>query len=111
LKTVHCIRYKKELPALLFAPYPGELGEKILETISQDAWKDWLEHQTKLINENGLNLIDEVARNFLKEELEKYVAGELLEKPRGFDGVAPHLYEEDAKKTTSAPSDEMFYEA
>lgn len=108
MKTVNCIRFKKELPALLFAPYPGELGEKILGCVSQDAWKDWLEHQTRVINENGLNLLSEVARSYLKEELERFVAGEILEKPMGFDGSIPHLYGE-----TKAEQDgeELFHEA
>ncbi|MGD1524533.1 oxidative damage protection protein [Vibrio owensii] len=111
MSTVQCVRLKKELPALLFAPYPGELGQKILETVSQDAWKDWLDHQTRVINENGLNLLDEVARNFLKEELERFVSGEILEKPMGFDGNIPHLYGEKVESKPDTNDDDLFHHA
>ena len=51
MKTVNCIKLNKELEALDRAPYPGELGKKILESVSKEAWQEWLDYQTMLINE------------------------------------------------------------
>lgn len=68
-------------------PYPGEIGKKIYETISQEAWQAWLSHQTMLINEYRLNLTERKSREFLKEEMEKFLFGSGSEKPAGF---TPH---------------------
>ncbi|SFV68012.1 FIG001341: Probable Fe(2+)-trafficking protein YggX [hydrothermal vent metagenome] len=72
MNTVNCIKLNKKLPALERKPYPGELGDKILQNVSQNAWGMWLEHQTMLINENHLSMIDPKAQAFLKEQLEKF---------------------------------------
>ena len=56
-------------------PYPGELGKKIFEEISQQAWQEWLAQQTILINEYRLSMIDPKAQTFLKEEMEKFLFG------------------------------------
>jgi Fe-S cluster biosynthesis and repair protein YggX len=85
--TIFCQKLQQELPALDFEPYPGELGAKIFQTISAKAWQLWLEHQTMLINEYRLNMLEAEARNFLKEEMEKFLFGQGSKKPEGF--VAP----------------------
>ncbi len=72
MTTLLCIKLNKELEALDRAPYPGELGRKILENISKEAWQMWLDHQTMLINENNLNLFEDSSQNYLKEQMEKY---------------------------------------
>jgi len=72
MSTLHCIKLNKELESLTRAPYPGELGKRILENVSQEAWQMWLAHQTLLINENSLSLIDPKAQIYLKEQMEKY---------------------------------------
>ncbi len=72
MTTLLCIKLNKELEALDRAPYPGELGRKILENISKEAWQMWLDHQTMLINENNLNLFKDSSQNYLKEQMEKY---------------------------------------
>ena len=72
MKTVNCIKLNKELEALDRAPYPGELGKKILESVSKEAWQDWLEYQTMLINENSLNLFEESSQSYLKQQMEIY---------------------------------------
>ncbi len=64
--------------------FPGPLGEKIYQNVSQDAWSMWLKHQTMLINEYRLRLIDKSARDFLKEEMNKYFFGDGSEVPSGF---------------------------
>jgi Fe-S cluster biosynthesis and repair protein YggX len=72
MSTVYCVKLKKDLEGLDRAPYPGELGKKILDSVSKDAWQMWLDHQTMLINENNLNLFEESSQLYLKEQMEKY---------------------------------------
>ena len=72
MKTVNCIKFNKELEALDRAPYPGELGKKILESVSKEAWQHWLDYQTMLINENNLNLFEESSQSYLKQQMEIY---------------------------------------
>ena len=72
MTILHCIKLGKDLEGLERAPYPGELGKKILENVSKDAWQMWLDHQTMLINENNLNLFEASSQSYLKEQMEKY---------------------------------------
>jgi len=72
MSKVYCVKLNKELEGLERAPYPGELGNKILDSVSKDAWQMWLDHQTMLINENNLNLFEESSQSYLKEQMEKY---------------------------------------
>ena len=72
MNTVHCIKLNKKLEGLDRAPYPGELGKRILESVSKEAWQQWLDYQTMLINENSLNLFDESSQSYLKEQMENY---------------------------------------
>ena len=72
MTTLFCIKLNKELESLDRAPYPGDLGKKILENVSREAWQMWLDHQTMLINENNLNLFEASSQSYLKEQMEKY---------------------------------------
>ena len=76
MKEVHCIKLDKKLEGLGRAPYPGDLGKRILDSVSKDAWQMWLDHQTMLINENNLNLFDESSQSYLKEQMENYFFSE-----------------------------------
>ena len=76
MSTVYCVKLNKESEGLDRAPYPGELGKKILDSVSKDAWQMWLDHQTMLINENSLNLFDESSQSYLKEQMENYFFSE-----------------------------------
>lgn len=86
-RTVHCVKLNKEAEALDFPPYPGELGKKIYETVSKEAWQMWVAHQTMLINEYRLSLADPKSQSFLKAELEKFFYGEGSDKPADFKPV------------------------
>ncbi len=86
-RMVHCIRLGREAEGLDFAPYPGELGERIFAQVSKPAWQEWLKHQTMLINEMGLVMADPEARKLLATEMEKYFFGEGSAPPEGY--VAP----------------------
>ena len=72
-RTVQCLKLKKEAPGLDFPPYPGEVGTRIWQSISKEAWAEWIAIQTRLVNENRLNLADTRARKYLKEQMEKYL--------------------------------------
>ena len=74
-RTVFCIKLKKEAEGLDLPPYPGELGKKIWENVSKEAWQGWLKHQTMLVNENRLNLADTRARKYLAQQMESYFFG------------------------------------
>ena len=84
MAKVNCSKLKKELEALDYQPYPGDIGKKIMENISAEAWQMWMSHQTMLINEMRLTPVDPKARKFLEEEMEKFLFGEGAKVPEGF---------------------------
>lgn len=83
-RIVHCVRYGAGQEGLDRPPYPGELGQRVLASVSRRAWGEWLAHQTMLINENRLSPVDPKARKFLQEEMEKYFFGPGSAPPEGF---------------------------
>jgi|TARA_B110000263_G_scaffold248458_1_gene263428 Fe-S cluster biosynthesis and repair protein YggX len=83
-RKVHCVKLDKEAEGLNAVTYPGELGKRIYEQVSQEAWQMWLGHQTMLINEYRLTPIEPKAREFLEEEMEKFFFGGGSEKPKDF---------------------------
>jgi Fe-S cluster biosynthesis and repair protein YggX len=74
-RTVQCIKLGTEAEGLDFPPYPGDLGKRIWESVSKQAWADWLKHQTMLVNENRLNLADARARQYLARQMENHFFG------------------------------------
>lgn len=83
-RTVECVILKTEAEGLDYAPYPGELGERIYNNVSKEAWQRWLGHQTMLINENRLTPIEPEARQFLATEMEKFFFGGGSARPKEF---------------------------
>ena len=84
VRTVQCVKLRKEAEGLDFPPLPGDLGKRVLESVSKPAWQQWLAHQTMLINENRLKVTDPEARRFLEGELERYFFGEGSATPEGY---------------------------
>jgi Fe-S cluster biosynthesis and repair protein YggX len=78
---VHCVKLGREAEGLERQPYPGDLGKRIFEHVSKQAWQDWLRHQTMLINENRLSPMDPKARRFLEEQMENFFFGGGAELP------------------------------
>ncbi len=72
-RMVQCAKLKTEAEGLDFAPYPGELGQRIYQNISKQAWQEWIGIQTRLVNENRLNLADARARKYLSQQMEKFL--------------------------------------
>ena len=87
MSKILCKKYNQELDAIPFKPLPGELGKKIQAEISNQAWQAWLAHQTILINEYRLNLIEPKAKEFLKEEMNKFLFEGKEDKPEQFTEV------------------------
>ena len=83
-RIVHCVKLGREAEGLDYPTYPGELGRRIFENVSKEAWKQWLEHQKMLVNENRLNLADKKARDYLKEQMERHFFGEGAERAQGY---------------------------
>ncbi|HTL49917.1 MAG TPA: oxidative damage protection protein [Steroidobacteraceae bacterium] len=83
-RTVQCVKLGHEAEGLDRPPYPGELGQRIFENVSKEAWQQWLKHQTMLINEYRLVAFEPKARQFLAGEMEKYFFGAGSKAPEGF---------------------------
>lgn len=75
-RMVNCVKLGKEAPGLERLTYPGDLGQRIFNEVSQEAWSTWLGHQTMLMNEYRLSPINPKDRKFLEEEMEKFFFGD-----------------------------------
>lgn len=83
-RMVQCSYLKREAPGLERPPYPGDLGKRIYQSISKEAWARWMQHQTMLINEYRLTPIEPKARRFLEGEMEKFLFGAGSQAPEGY---------------------------
>jgi len=83
-EVVNCVKLGREAEGLDRQPYPGELGKRVFENVSKEAWQLWLKHQTMLLNEYRLSPIDPKARTFLEEQMEKFFFGDGSELPPDF---------------------------
>ena len=83
-RMIQCIKLGKEAEGLARAPYPGELGQRIFDSVSKEAWMDWLRHQTMLVNENRLNLADARARQYLARQMENHFFGAGADQAAGY---------------------------
>ena len=83
-RMIQCIKLGKEAEGLDFPPYPGELGKRIWESVSKEAWAGWLKHQTMLVNENQLNLADQRARQYLARQMENHFFGTGADQAMGY---------------------------
>jgi len=83
-RTVFCSRLKRDADGLDFVPWPGALGKRVYESVSKQAWSEWLAHQTMLVNENRLSPLEPSTRTFLEAEMEKFFFGGEAAKPAGY---------------------------
>lgn len=83
-RMVTCVKLGKEAEGLDRLTYPGELGKRIYENVSKEAWQLWVRHQTMLINEYRLSPVEPRARKFLEEEMQKFFFGQGSAQPEGF---------------------------
>jgi len=87
-RTVQCLKLGKEAEGLEFQTWPGELGKRIFENISKEAWQDWLRQQTILINEYKLNPLDQANKQYLAEQMEAYFFGDGIVLPDQWNAAA-----------------------
>jgi len=83
-RLVQCAKLGREAEGLDYPTYPGDLGKRIFENVSKEAWKMWLNQQTMLMNEYRLNPMDPKARKFLRDEMEKFFFGTDSKPPEGY---------------------------
>ena len=83
-RMVNCIKLGREAEGMDFAPMPGEIGKRIYDNVSKEAWQQWIRYQTMLINENRLNLADPRARQYLAEQVQKHFFGDGAESVSGY---------------------------
>lgn len=81
---VFCKKLKKDAEGFEQAPYPGPIGDRIQSSISKEAWRQWMQQQTMLINENHLVLTDKAARRFLEAEMQKFLFSDNYTPPKGY---------------------------
>ncbi len=85
-RMVNCVVLGTEAPGLERVPYPGELGQRIFQSVSTDGWKMWIERQTMIINENGLSTIDPTSLALIEQHMLGFLfkEGDLGQQPSGF---------------------------
>lgn len=83
-RMVKCAKLGVQLPGLERLPLPGEIGKRIYENISQQAWEMWKQQSVLLINHYGLNLMDSDAQKFLREQMEKFLFEDVVQMPEGW---------------------------
>ena len=83
-RTVHCVKFGREMPGLDRPPWKGELGKKIYENVSKEAWRMWIEYSKMLINEYRLNPLDPNSQKFVEEQMEQFFFGEGAKLPEGY---------------------------
>lgn len=83
-RNVFCRKYQKDLPGLAMPPLPGAKGQELFENVSAQAWQEWLSHQTMLINEKQLNLMDMTARTYLNEQMDRFFTNAELDEVEGY---------------------------
>ncbi len=81
---VNCAKLGRELPALDRSPFPGELGKRVFENVSKEAWEMWKQHSVLLVNHYGLNMADPNAQKFLMEQMDQFFFGEGAQMPEGW---------------------------
>jgi Fe-S cluster biosynthesis and repair protein YggX len=83
-RTIHCAKLRRAAEGLAAPPFPGEQGRRIYESVSAQAWGEWLKLQTMLLNEHRLSPLEPKAREFLAREREKFLFGEGADLPEGY---------------------------
>ncbi len=83
-RTIKCVMLGEDAEGLDYSPYPGDLGQRIYDNVSKQAWQRWLAHQTMLINEYRLTPMEPEARKYLETEMAKFFFGEGSSAPKEF---------------------------
>jgi Fe-S cluster biosynthesis and repair protein YggX len=82
---VNCVKLGRQLEGLDEVPFDGHpLGQRIFETVSKEAWRQWVEHMKMIMNEYRLNLGTPAAQEFLLKQMEQYFFGPGSQIPPGY---------------------------
>ncbi len=84
VRMVKCVKFGKEMPGLERIPWKGEIGKRIYENVSQEAWKMWIEHSKMLMNEYRLNPLDPNSQKIMEQQMEQFFFGEGARLPEGY---------------------------
>jgi Fe-S cluster biosynthesis and repair protein YggX len=83
-RMVKCVKFQRELPGLDEPPFSNDLGKRIYENVSKDAWKMWVEHLKMIMNEYRLNLAERESQKIVQQQMEQYFFGEGAALPPGY---------------------------
>jgi len=83
-RMVKCVKFGKEMPGLDFVPWRGELGKRVYENVSAEAWKLWIEHSKMIMNEYRLNPLDPKSHELMEQQMEQFFFGEGAQLPEGY---------------------------
>lgn len=83
-RTVFCRKLQQQLPGLDQPPMPGAKGQDLFDHVSKQAWGEWMQHQTMLINEKHLNMMDVAHRSYLAEQMGKFLSGDEYDQADGY---------------------------
>ena len=83
-RMVQCVKFGRQLPGLDRVPWKGEIGKRVYENVSKDAWKMWLEHSKMVMNEYRLNPLDPSSQKIMEEQMEQFFFGEGAKLPEGY---------------------------
>lgn len=83
-RTVFCVKLQRELPGLDAPPWPGELGRRIYDHVSQDAWEMWEERMKMILNEYRLLPFQKEAQTLVAKQMEEYFFGQNAAPPPGY---------------------------
>jgi Fe-S cluster biosynthesis and repair protein YggX len=83
-RIVKCAKLGQELPGLDEPPWSGELGQRIYEQVSRQAWQIWLDRLRMIINEYRIFPADPRAQKFIEEQMEQFFFGEQAAPPPGY---------------------------
>ncbi len=84
VRMVKCVKFGREMPGLDRIPWKGEIGKRVYENVSKEAWKLWLEHSKMVMNEYRLNPLDPNSQKIMEEQLEQFFFGEGAKLPEGY---------------------------
>ncbi len=83
-RVVKCVKFGKEMPGLDRVPWKGEIGKRVYENVSKEAWKMWIEHSKMVMNEYRLNPLDPQSQKIIEEQMEQFFFGEGAKLPEGY---------------------------
>jgi Fe-S cluster biosynthesis and repair protein YggX len=83
-RTVTCVKFQKEMPGLDSPPWPGELGQRIFDNVSLEAWKMWEERMKMILNEYRLLPFQKEAQDLVAKHMEEFFFSESAALPPGY---------------------------